>query len=107
MTEYIQVSTTAEKQEDARRIAREVVEKRLAACAQVTGPISSTYWWNGKIEEAEEWLCVMKSRKDLYEHLEKAIKDIHPYKVPEIVAVPLLAGSRDYLEWLRNEVTRG
>ena len=106
MTEYIQLSTTTEKKEDANRIAREVVEKRLAACAQVIGPISSTYWWEGKIEETEEWLCIMKSRKDLYDRLEKAIRDIHPYEVPEIVAVPLAGGSRDYLAWLSNEVTR-
>jgi periplasmic divalent cation tolerance protein len=107
MTEYIQLSTTTEKKEDAMRIARGVVEKRLAACAQVAGPISSTYWWKGKIEETEEWLCILKSRKDLYDRLEKAIRDIHPYEVPEIVAVPLISGSQDYLEWLSKEVSSG
>ena len=100
MTEYIQLFTTTEKENDAKMIAAEVVKKRLAACAQVAGPITSTYWWEGKIEEAEEWFCIMKSRKDLYDGLEKAIQDIHPYDVPEIVAVPIVSGSQSYLRWL-------
>lgn len=104
MTDYIQVSTTTEKKDDAEMIAREVVERRLAACAQVVGPIGSTYWWKEKIEETQEWLCIMKSRNALYHELEKAIKGIHPYEVPEIVALPIVAGSEDYLDWLNQEV---
>ena len=104
MTEYIQVFTTTEKKEDAQKISKEMVEKRLAACVQVVGPIRSTYWWKEKIEEAEEWLCIMKTRNALYRELEKAIKGIHPYEVPEIVALPIVAGSEDYLGWLNQEV---
>ena len=104
MTEYIQVYTTTENREDARKSSREVVGKRLAACAQVMGPITSTYWWKDSIEEEEEWLCIMKSTHELYRKLEKAIKGIHPYEEPEIVAVPLVAGSRGYLEWVEKEV---
>jgi periplasmic divalent cation tolerance protein len=104
MTDYIQVSTTTEKKDDAEMIAREVVERRLAACSQVVGPIGSTYWWKEKIEETQEWLCIMKSRNALYHELEKAIKGIHPYEVPEIVALPIVAGSEDYLDWLNQEV---
>ena len=104
MTEYIQVFTTTEKKEDAQRISKEMVEKKLVACAQVVGPIGSTYWWKEKIEETEEWLCIMKSRKAVYRELEKAIKGIHPYEVPEIVALPIVAGSEDYLDWLNQEV---
>jgi periplasmic divalent cation tolerance protein len=107
MTEYIQLFTTTEKKDDAQIISKEVVEKRLAACAQVIGPIKSTYWWKEKIEQTEEWLCIMKSRGDLYEELEKAIKSIHPYEVPEIVAVPIVSGSQSYLEWLEQEVKTG
>ncbi|UCF57680.1 MAG: divalent-cation tolerance protein CutA, partial [Deltaproteobacteria bacterium] len=62
------------------------------------------YWWKEKIEQTEEWLCIMKSRSDLYDELEEAIKNIHPYEVPEIVAVPIVSGSQSYLEWLDNEV---
>jgi periplasmic divalent cation tolerance protein len=103
MADYIQVSTTTDKKEDAEKITREVVKNRLAACAQVMGPITSTYWWEGKIEKEEEWLCIMKSRSDLYNSLERAIKGIHSYDVPEILAVPVIAGNRDYLEWLDRE----
>ncbi|MBW2208786.1 MAG: divalent-cation tolerance protein CutA [Deltaproteobacteria bacterium] len=104
MADYIQIYTTTEKREEARDIARNVVEKRLAACAQVLGPIASTYWWKGMIEEAEEWMCIMKSRRDLYEKLEATIRSIHPYEEPEILAVPIEAGSRGYLNWLDREL---
>ena len=104
MADYIQIYTTTEKREEARDIARNVVEKRLAACAQVLGPIASTYWWKGMIEEAEEWMCIMKSRRDLYEKLEATIRSIHPYEEPEILAVPIEAGSRGYLTWLDREL---
>ncbi len=104
MSEYIQLFTTTEKKEDAEIISREVVEKRLAACVQIMGPITSTYWWKEKVEKTEEWLCIMKTKRDLYEDLEQAILSIHPYEVPEIVAVPIVAGSQSYLEWLEQEV---
>ena len=105
MVEYIQVITTTETKEDAQKIARTVVEKRLAGCVQIIGPITSTYWWKNNIEMAEEWLCLIKSRKDLYQELEKAIREVHPYEVPEILAVPVVAGSRNYLQWLEAELT--
>lgn len=104
MTKYIQVLTTAGTKEDAQKIAQSLVEKRLAGCVQVVGPITSTYWWEGKIETAGEWLCIIKSRKDLYKELEKAMQQIHPYKVPEIFAVPVVEGSQSYLEWLGGEL---
>ena len=104
MTKYIQVFITTESKEEAEKISREVVEKRLAACTQIVGPIKSTYRWKEKIQEEEEWLCIMKSLKDLYEQLEKAIKEIHPYEVPEILAIPVVAGNQGYLEWLNKEL---
>jgi len=106
MKTCIQVFTTTEKKEDARKIAREVVRKRLAACVQIIGPVSSTYWWKEGIEEAEEWLCVVKSREELYEKLEKAIRAVHPYEVPEILAMPVVKGSPDYLRWLDKETSQ-
>ena len=107
MAEYIQIFTTTEKKDDADVISREILEKRLAACAQVLGPITSTYWWKEEIEKTEEWLCIMKSRSDLFKELEEAIKSIHPYEVPEIVAVPIVSGSQSYLEWLEQEIKSG
>ena len=107
MAEYIQIFTTTESRDDAEMISRDVVEKRLAACAQVLGPITSTYWWKEEIEKTEEWLCIMKSRRDLFNELEEAIKSIHPYEVPEIVAAPMVLGSPSYLEWLGQEIKPG
>ena len=103
MAEYVQVITTTEKKEDAERIARALVEARLAACVQVLGPITSTYRWKGAIETAQEWQCVAKSRAELFDRIDEAIRGVHPYDVPEILAVPIAAGSRAYLEWLDGE----
>ena len=104
MEDYIQVMTTVEKKEDAAKIIDQVIRKRLAACVQLIGPITSTYWWKEEIEEGSEWLCLMKSRRDLYESLEEAIKACHPYDEPEILAVPIIAGSPGYLSWIDEAV---
>lgn len=103
MSEYIQVVTTTERQEDAQQIARMLVESRLAACVQIVGPIVSTYRWQGKIEAAQEWQCWAKSRRGLYEEIEQAIRRIHPYEVPEILAMAVLGGNASYLEWVTKE----
>jgi periplasmic divalent cation tolerance protein len=104
MQVFIQVITTVENREDAERIAKAMVESRLAACAQVAGPITSTYWWKGRIEEATEWQCLLKTREDKFEVLERAILKIHPYEVPEIISMPLVQVSHAYREWLRQEL---
>jgi periplasmic divalent cation tolerance protein len=104
MSQYIQVVTTIARREEADRIARSLVEQGLAACVQVLGPITSTYRWRGKIEMDEEWQCWAKSRLDLFERIEEAIRRLHPYEVPEILAVPVVAGSHRYLAWLDGEV---
>jgi len=103
MPEFIEVLTTTATREDAERIARTLVEERLAACVQVTGPIASTYRWQGRIETAQEWQCRAKSRRDLYDRIEAAIRRLHPYDVPEILATPVLAGGADYLAWIAAE----
>lgn len=101
---YLQVITTTDKKDAAETMARALVEKKLAACVQITGPVMSTYRWQGKIETAEEWLCFIKTRRDLYSELEKSIKEIHPYETPEIIALPISGGSEDYLTWLNGEI---
>jgi periplasmic divalent cation tolerance protein len=103
MPDYIQVVTTTASRDEAERIARSLVEERLAACVQIVGPITSTYRWQGKIETSEEWQCWAKSRGELYAQIEQAIRRLHPYEVPEILAVPVVAGSDSYLKWLREE----
>jgi periplasmic divalent cation tolerance protein len=104
MGPYIQIITTTETREDAERIAGFLVGERLAGCVQIVGPIASTYRWKGCIEKAEEWQCIIKSRQDLYQDIEKSIRSIHPYEVPEIMALPVIEGSRDYLEWLESSL---
>jgi len=104
MESYIQVLTTIDKKDDAEKIARAMVERKLAACVQIAGPISSIYRWKGNIESAQEWQCWIKSKAVLYEEIQEAIKSIHPYEVPEIIAIPIVTGSSQYLEWLENEM---
>ncbi len=106
MTDYIQVTTTTENREDADRIAQALVDARLAACVQIEGPITSTYRWNGRIETSPEWRCVVKTRRDLFEQIDRAIREIHPYEVPQILAVPILAGNPAYLDCLEGELIR-
>jgi len=100
---FIQVTTTAAERADAEKIARALVERRLAACVQVAGPVSSTYRWRGDIETAQEFLCIIKTRAELFEKVESAIRELHPYETPEIIATPITGGSADYLKWLADE----
>jgi len=104
--DLIQVMTTIDSREEAQNIARALVQGRLAGCVQIIGPITSVYWWREQIETDEEWLCIAKSRQELYPQLEKTIRQIHPYDVPEILAMPVVAGNPDYLAWLTNELQR-
>jgi periplasmic divalent cation tolerance protein len=80
------------------------VEQRLAACVQGSGPVSSTYRWQGKTEKATEYLLLVKTTRARFPAVEKAIKALHTYEVPEIIALPLTAGSQDYLAWLAEAV---
>jgi periplasmic divalent cation tolerance protein len=102
---YIQVFFTTDKREEADTLSRLLVEKRLAACVQVVGPITSTYRWKGKMEQAEEWLCIAKSREGLFKELERVVIENHSYDVPEILATPVTAGSKPYLKWLDEQTT--
>lgn len=103
MSEYIQVTTAINSEAGAQKIAQTLVQQRLAACVHVAGPISSTYWWRGKMETDMEWTCVAKTRQALYNEVEKAIRAVHPYDEPEIVALPIVNGSRSYLAWIAAE----
>jgi periplasmic divalent cation tolerance protein len=104
MKSYIQISTTTETIEQAEEIARHLVEIKLAACVQITGPIISIYRWKGKVEDAKEWLCLIKTREDLFDKVETAIKKLHSYETPEIIAVPIVKGSKKYLDWIDHEL---
>jgi len=103
MSDFIQVTTTASTKEEAAKIAAALLEQRLAACAQVVGPVESHYWWKGAIEQSTEWLCILKTRREKFSAVEEAIRANHSYEVPEIVACPIEIGSEPYLQWLRRE----
>jgi periplasmic divalent cation tolerance protein len=103
MKSYIQISTTTETKEQAQKIARYLVEQKLAACVQITGPIESTYRWKDKVETSTEWLCLVKTREILFEKVEAAIKKLHSYETPEIIAIPIVRGSKEYLNWLHEQ----
>lgn len=106
MSEYLQVTTTTPTREDAAHIAEVLIDRRLAACVQVIDTIDSTYHWQEKVERVTEWLCLVKTEKRLYAEVEAAIKEAHPYNVPEILAFEVVAGSDDYRAWLSGELKR-
>lgn len=100
---YVQVQTTTDSRSEAMELARAAVEARLAACAQVAGPIASTYWWEDGIERAEEWLLLLKLPAIGYQALADFLTQRHSYDEPEIVATPIVAGSDTYLSWITEE----
>ena len=106
MTEFVQVVTTVGTKEIGERIAGRLVAERLAACVQISGPITSIYHWQGKIEQAEEYVCTAKTSRGNYPEIEKIILELHPYETPEIIAAPILAASNDFLDWLQAELEK-
>ena len=102
-----QVTTTLPDRAAADRIAAALVEEGWAACAQVTGPVESTYRWQGKIERATEWYCHLKTTLARVPGLRSRIRELHSYDVPEIVAVRYVDGDPDYLSWIEASVGRG
>ena len=105
MEQYLVVLTTLDSEQGARELSQRLVESSLAACVQMVGPICSTYRWKGKVESAQEWMCLVKTRQDLYDRVEAAIGEKHPYEVPEIVALAISQGSESYLSWLSQQVS--
>ncbi len=101
---YLLVVTTTDNRRDADILAQALVEKRLAACAQIEGPITSTYWWQGKLENGEEWKCSFKTSVAHYTELETELTQIHPYDTPEILVFPIINGSKEYLSWMDEQL---
>jgi periplasmic divalent cation tolerance protein len=104
---YVQVTCAVDTREAADAIAHGVVDARLAACAQVVGPIASTFRWEGAIETAEEYLLLLKTTADAFPRLRDELVDRHPYDVPEILAMPVTDGDPSYLAWIGESVDRG
>jgi len=103
MGDYVQMLVTIDTQERAHGLQRLLLEKRAAACVQVLGPISSAYSWEGEVDEAEEWLCLAKTRRAAYRRLEELVIENHPYDTPEIIGIPVLTGYASYLDWIDAE----
>ena len=104
MTDKIVVLSTCGSQEEAEKLARRLLEARLAACVNVITQIRSFYRWQGRIEEAGEWLLVIKTSRDLFDQLRVVLESAHSYELPEVLALPVVAGSPDYLAWMDREL---
>jgi periplasmic divalent cation tolerance protein len=102
--QFIQISTTVAKKSDAEIIAKILSKEKLSACTQIIGPITSVYRWKGKLEKSKEYLCLVKTKKSKYKKIEKTIKKNHHYKIPEIIALPIIEGSADYMKWAEKEI---
>lgn len=100
MNEYLLVLSTVSSEAEGKVIAQKIVEERLAACVTLTSAVQSYYWWDERINHDREFILFIKTRTSLFKELEEKIKILHSYEVPEIVALPVLAGSKDYLDWV-------
>ena len=106
MADYAQVLTTVDSTEEAERLARSITTARLAACVQIVGPIRSLYWWQDKLDDAQEWLLLIKTTTEASIELEQHIKANHSYDTPEITATQIPWGSAEYLSWISAETRR-
>lgn len=102
--EILMVFVTVPGLKDGNRISKGIVISRLAACVTIIPGVRSMYWWEGKIARANEAMLVVKTTRNQYRRLERKILELHPYEVPEIIAIPLVAGSPQYIEWIKGEV---
>jgi periplasmic divalent cation tolerance protein len=104
MTEaYVQVTTATDSRQEAATLAKSAVQQRLAACAQLVGPLASTYWWEGEIEAAEEWMVMFKTTTERFDELSDLITEQRSYDTPEIIALPVVVGQADYLAWVSEQ----
>jgi periplasmic divalent cation tolerance protein len=101
-TDFIVVLVTAKDKAEAEKISQALIEEKLIACANIINPVASCFVWQGKIDRVQECLIVMKSRADLFAELSRRVKTLHSYEVPEILALPIVEGSADYLAWMRS-----
>lgn len=102
---YIVVLVTASSKEEANKIARGLLEEKLAACVNIVEGLESRFWWQGKIDHAQEALLIIKTQKSLFNKLAKKVQSLHSYTVPEIIALPIIGGNKAYLDWI-NDCTK-
>jgi periplasmic divalent cation tolerance protein len=107
VTDKVVIMVTAGSRRECRKIARHLVEAKLAACVNITQAIESVYHWEGKIADEKEFLLLIKSTRELFPEIKAEISRMHSYDTPEIICLPILDGSRDYLRWVSDSVKRG
>ena len=105
MTNSMAVFVTCGSEEEALKIARALVDEKLAACANLVSPIRSIYRWEGKVWDEKEWLLILKTQREKFQKLEERVKALHSYSVPEIIALPITEGSPSYLRWIEEMTT--
>ncbi len=106
MTDKVVILVTAPSRVESRRIGRRLVEARLAACVNITGPVQSLYRWKGKMADEKEFMLFIKSTRGLFPRIRKEISKIHSYQTPEIICLPIVEGSEDYLKWVEESVVK-
>lgn len=104
MTDKVVILVTASSQKECRKIASHLIEEKLAACVNITQPVQSVYHWEGKVEESREFLMFIKTNRDLFDQIKTEISRIHSYHTPEIICLPIIEGSRNYLQWITDSV---
>jgi periplasmic divalent cation tolerance protein len=107
MTDQIVILSTCASEQEARKLAQLLVERRLAACVNVAPGIRSYYQWKGHIESSDEWLLLIKTSRELFAAVAAAIETEHSYEVPEVIALPIIDGSANYMSWLRSSLRAG
>jgi len=107
VTDKVVILTTAPSRDEGKRIARHLVDTRLAACVNISQPIESVYRWQGQIAEEEEFLLIIKSTRELFTKIKAEISMIHSYQTPEIICLSIIDGSPDYLQWISDSVKQG
>src|ERR1700735_2430344 len=104
MTDKIVVFSTCGSAEEAERLARRLIDERLAACVNVISPVRSFYRWKGTVEDATEWLLMIKTARHQFDRLRVALESVHSYELPEVIGIPIVEGSRGYLAWMEQEL---
>jgi periplasmic divalent cation tolerance protein len=105
MTDKIIVFSTCGSKEEAENLARRLLEEHVAACVNVISPVRSFYWWKGAIEEATEWLLAIKTSRALFDRVRATLESAHSYELPEVLALPVVEGSPNYLAWMEGELS--
>jgi periplasmic divalent cation tolerance protein len=103
---YIIIFVTAANTAQARKIAKALIKKKLAACVNIVEKIESVFWWKAKVDRGDETLLIIKSKKSLFDSIVKTVKSLHSYEVPEIIALPIAAGEKKYLTWIDDSIRK-